>query len=223
MANLNVQTGSNTTTAAELAAETLARHGVDRIFGQSLPSALILAAENLGIRQIAYRTENAGGAMADGFARISNRVGVVTAQNGPAATLLVPPLAEAMKVSVPIVALVQEVERPMMDKNAFQELDHFSLFQGCTKWVRRVMDASRIEEYMDAAFVTATTGRPGPVALLLPADLLKEDVREMASERSAVLGHWPIDRTVADPAAIASAAKLIAEARHPVVHAGGGV
>jgi acetolactate synthase-1/2/3 large subunit len=80
-------------TVARLLALGLVRHGVEVIFGQSLPSLLMLEAESQGIRQLTYRTENAGGTMADGFARISNRVGVVTAQNGPAAALLVPPLA----------------------------------------------------------------------------------------------------------------------------------
>ena len=210
-------------TAAEAAAQALQRHGVDCLFAQSLPSALVLAAEDVGIRQIAYRTENAGGAMADGYARRSNKVGVVCAQNGPAATLLVPPLAEALKASVPVVALVQEVDRPNVDRNAFQELDHIALFQSCTKWVRRVMDADRIEDYIDAAFVAAATGRPGPVALLLPADLLKEATTAEREHRASVLGHWPIDRVLADPDAIARAAALIAEAERPVVLAGGGV
>jgi acetolactate synthase-1/2/3 large subunit len=77
-------------TVAEIVADSLARHGVDTIFSQSLPSAALLASEDAGIRLVTYRTENAGGAMADGYARISGKVGVVTAQNGPAATLLVP-------------------------------------------------------------------------------------------------------------------------------------
>ena len=73
--------------------------------------------------------------MADGYARASGRVSVVGAQNGPAATLLVPPFAEAYKASVPVVGLVQDVSRAARDRNAFQELDHFELFRGCTKWV----------------------------------------------------------------------------------------
>src|SRR5207244_13604386 len=109
---------------AHVVAAALRRHGVDVIFGQSIPSALFLVAPEHGIRQIGYRTENAGAAMADAYARISHKVGVVTAQNGPAATLLVPSLAEAFKASVPIVAIVQDVDRKQMDKNAFQDLDH---------------------------------------------------------------------------------------------------
>ena len=111
------------------------------------------------MRMFAYRTENAGAAMADGFARMSNGVGVVMAQNGPAATLLVPGLAEALKSSIPVVALVQDVNRPQTDRNAFQELDHIALFQGCSKWVRRVTEASRISDYVDMAFTAAASGR----------------------------------------------------------------
>src|SRR6478735_8884458 len=121
---------------AHLFARALKRHGVQVMFGQSLPSALYLVAPEFGIRQIAYRTENAGGAMADGYARATNKVAVVTAQNGPAAALLVGPLAEALKASVPIVAIVQDVRRTQTDKNAFQELEHFDIFRGCTKWAR---------------------------------------------------------------------------------------
>ena len=83
-------------TVAEVITACLARHGVDTVFSQSLPSAALLAAEDAGIRTFTYRTENAGGAMADGYARVSGRVGVVTTQNGPAATLLVAPLGEAL-------------------------------------------------------------------------------------------------------------------------------
>src|ERR1700757_4942126 len=75
--------------------------GVRHIFGQSCPTALFLAAQEIGIRQIGYRTENAGAAMADGFARSSGQIAVVAAQNGPAATLLVAGLAEALKASIP--------------------------------------------------------------------------------------------------------------------------
>lgn len=207
---------------AERLAAALARHGVQHIFSQSLPSALLLAAEDIGLRQYTYRTENAGAAMADGYARVSGRVGVVTAQNGPAATLLVPPLAEALKSSIPIVALVQDVNRPMTDRNAFQDLDHIALFQSCTKWVRRVNDPSRIEDYIDMAFVQAASGRPGPVALMLPADLLNEQSSHV-SDRSAQLGSYPLDRTLADPVAIDAAATLLASATHPLIVAGGGV
>ena len=125
--------------------------------------------------------------MADGFARIAGRAAVVTAQNGPAATLLVPGLAEAFKSSVPVVALVQDIARPATDRNAFQEFDHPALFQACAKWVRRITEAARIEDYVDMAFAVATGGRPGPAVLLLPTDLLLERV-SVPRRRSAQLG-----------------------------------
>lgn len=209
-------------TVATQVARALKRHGVELIFAQSLPSAVILAAEAVGIRQIAYRQENMGGAMADGYARRSGRISVVAAQNGPAATLLVPPLAEALKASVPIVALVQEVERPHFDRNAFQELDHVGLFQPCAKWVRRLITPERVDDYVDAAFTAAGSGRPGPAVLLLPADLLREPAPKSVYPRLATLGSWPIDRSRPGDAAIAAAAELLAEARQPVVMAGGG-
>lgn len=209
-------------TVAERIARALQRHGVELIFAQSLPSAVILAAEALGIRQIAYRQENMGGAMADGYARRSGRTAVVAAQNGPAATLLVPPLAEALKASVPVVALVQEVERSHFDRNAFQELDHIALFQPCAKWVRRLITADRVDDYVDAAFTAAGSGRPGPAVLLLPADLLREAALQPGHPRTAMLGAWPIDRSRPGDEVISAAAKLLAEARQPIVMAGGG-
>lgn len=209
-------------TVAEALAASLARHGVKAMFSQSLPSAALLAAEDAGIRQYTYRTENAGGAMADAYARISGRVSVVCAQNGPAATLLVPPLAEALKSSVPVVALVQEVERSNADRNAFQELDHIALFQSCTKWVRRLGDPSRIEDYVDMAFAAAAGGRPGPVALLLPADMLSMDISN-AGARQADLGACPLDRMLPEPSRLDAVADLLAKASHPLIVAGGGI
>ncbi len=208
---------------AHVLARALQRHGVEVIFGQSLPSALHLVIPEFGLRQIAYRTENAGAAMADGYARASQKVGVVTAQNGPAAALLAPGLAEAYKASIPLVAIVQDVRRNQTDKNAFQELDHFDIFRGCAKWVRRVTEMSRIEDYVDMAFTAAASGRPGPVVLLFPQDLLQEAAAAAGSERRASLGSYPLDRCMADPARIAQAAKLLANAEHPLIVAGGGV
>jgi len=210
-------------TVASRIALALQRHGVTHIFAQSLPSAVILAAEALGIRQVAYRQENMGGAMADGYARCSGKIAVVAAQNGPAAALLVPPLAEALKASIPIVALVQDVERNQADRNAFQELDQLALFQACTKWVRKVVAADRIDDYIDAAFTIAGSGRPGPAAIILPADLLRENAPEPVFARSVALGTWPLDRPHPEDSLILEAAALIAAARSPVIIAGGGV
>ena len=156
--------------------EALRRHKVEVMFGQSIPSVLHLIAPEFGIRQIGYRTENAGAAMADAYARVSGKVPVVTAQNGPAATLLVPGLAEPLKASIPIVAIVQDVQRSNRDRNAFQDLDHLALFGGCAKWIRRVDSLDRIADYVDMAFTAAAGGRPGPAVLLCPIDLFEDPI-----------------------------------------------
>lgn len=205
-------------------ARALQRHGVKFLFGQSNPPLLTLAAADLGIEQIGYRTENAGSYMADGYARVTGKVPVVTAQNGPAATLLVPGLAECLSASVPIVAIVQDVGPNTRDRNAFQELDQLELFKGVAKWIRRVTSASRIEDYVDMAFTAAASGRPGPAVLLVSMELLVE--REEQADpglRRACLGHHPLDRVQADPASIEAAAELLARAEAPIVYAGGGV
>ena len=171
--------------AAHTVVRAFRRHGVEVAFGQSIPPAFHLAAPGYGIRQFAYRTENAGAAMADGYARISGRVAVVTAQNGPAATLLVPGLAEALKASIPIVALVQDVARGTTDRNAFQELDHLDLFRGVAKWVRRVAQADRIDDYVDMAF-TAAAGKLSKVHMPSSANATEPataSVRAAASAR----------------------------------------
>ena len=205
-------------------ARALKRHGVELIFGQSNPPGLTLAAGDLGIPQIGYRTENAGSYMADGYARVTGKVPVVTAQNGPAATLLVPGLAECLSASVPIVAIVQDVGPNARDRNAFQELDQLELFKGVSKWIRRVTSASRIEDYVDMAFAAAASGRPGPAVLLVSMELLAE--REAQADnalRRTSLGYFPLDRVQADPASIEAAAELLANAKAPIVYAGGGV
>jgi acetolactate synthase-1/2/3 large subunit len=209
-------------TVAEVMAAALRRHGVTEIFGQSIPAALFVVSHRYGIRQIGYRTENAGGAMADGYARISGKVGVVAAQNGPAATLLVAPLAEALKASVPLVAIVQDVPRSMTDRNAFQEYDHLKLFDGCAKWVRRIEDATRIDDYVDMAFTMAASGRAGPAVLIVPMDLFRMPAQS-AAHRSGSAGTFPLDRLVPEPARIEEAARLLAAAKRPLIVAGGGV
>ncbi|WP_106281896.1 acetolactate synthase catalytic subunit [Paraburkholderia sp. BL25I1N1] len=216
-----VEAAPSVETVADVLAAALGRHEVTHVFGQSIPAAFFVVAHKFGIRQVSYRTENAGGAMADGYARISGKVGVVAAQNGPAATLLVAPLAEALKASVPLVAIVQDVPTSMVDRNAFQELDHVALFGPVAKWVRRVTDATRIDDYVDAAFTAATSGRPGPAVLILPMDLLRKPAA--SSNRTASLGRFPLDRYQPSSDAVGEVAKMIAASRRPYVLAGGGV
>ena len=208
---------------AQRLAAAFKRHGVKYLFGQSNPPGVTLAAAKLGIEQIGYRQENAGTYMADGFARVSGTIPVVTAQNGPAATLLVPGLAECLTASIPIVALAQDVAAANRDRNAFQELDQVALFQGVAKWIKRIPCQERVEDYVDMAFAAAGSGRPGPAVLLCPQDLLKERAPNQGMRRVASLGQYPLDRIAADPARIEEAARLLAQAERPIIYAGGGV
>lgn len=210
-------------TVADAIASALVRHGVEIIFGQSNPTALMLAAESAGIRQLLYRTENAAGAMADAYARISNRIGVVAAQNGPAAALMVAPMAEALKASVPMLVLVQEVPAGQRDRNAFQEFDHFALFSGVSKWTRRLDDPDRAADYVDLAMVAANSGKPGPAVLLLAKDVLLQPSKPPSHPREQALGIFPLDRPRPAADAVEAAATLLANAVSPIAIVGGGI
>lgn len=217
----SVAAGSNRT-VAHLVLAALKRHGVEVLIGQSAPTRLFLLGPEYGIKPVMMRTEKAGAMIADGYARIARKTAVVTAIAGPGAALLVPGLGEAFKASIPVVAFVQDVPRNQTDKNPSQEFNHFDLFKPCAKFVRRVDRADRVEDYIDMAFAVASSGRPGPVVLMLPPDLF-EDAAPPSGKRVASLGSYPIDRMLADPQAIEAAADLIASAKNPIVVAGGGV
>lgn len=207
---------------SEALAVGLVRHGVELTFSQCFPVRTQHVAPKYGIRQIGFRTENAGGAMADGYARVARRVAVLAAQSGPAATLLVPPLAEAFKASIPILALIEESARAESDRNAFQEFDHFALFSSCAKWIRRVERPERLDDYLDMAVVQATSGRPGPVVLILPSDFMGQPAA-IPARRTLRLGHYPLDRPVPPRERILEAAAALTAARRPLIVAGGGV
>ena len=211
-------------TNAQLVADCLKRHEVEYLFGQSNPSKITLACIDRGIHQIGYRQENAGTYMAQAYGMATGKVPVVTAQNGPAATLLVAGLAECLTAGHPIVAIVQQVALDDYDKNAFQELDHLKLFEGCAKWVKTVQARSRIEDYIDMAFTMAASGKPGPAVLLFPVDLFNDDTAyEHTLYRTQNWGHYPLDRTAPAADGIRKAAELLMNAERPVIYAGGGV
>jgi acetolactate synthase-1/2/3 large subunit len=212
--------------AANAIADVLHAAQVREIFGQSCPTALFLASQALGMRQIGYRTENAGAAMADGFARASGKIAVITAQNGPAAALLVAGMAEALKASVPILAIVQEVPRANADRNAFQELDHHKLFDACAKWVRRIDVAARAAEYTERSIRIATSGRPGPVVLLVSPDVLTEPCAQPQLRLADIdepFGAFPLDRVIPTKSRLQKLAAALLQAKRPLIVAGGGV
>jgi len=206
--------------------DTLHAAGVREIFGQSCPTAIFLAAKASGIRQIGYRTENAGAAMADGFARASRRIAVITAQNGPAAALLAAGMSEAFKASIPMLAIVQEVPRANADRNAFQELDHQKVFAGCSKWVRRIDVPARAAEYTERAIRVATSGRPGPVVLLVSPDVLtatSERATTVPQDGDEAFGRYPLDRPISLQSRLQKLAEALLQAKRPLIVAGGGV
>lgn len=210
-------------TVASEVARALYDAGIREIFGQSCPSALMMAAERLGIRQIGYRTENAGAAMADAYARASGQIACIGAQNGPAATLLVPGMAEAYKASVPMLALVQDVHRKQVDKNAFQEFDHRALFSSCSVWYQRLTEESRAYEFTRKAIIAATSGRPGPAVLMLPMDILNRRVEPPKTQADTfALGRYPMVRTRPADADLDAALDLLLNAERPLIVAGGG-
>ncbi|WCT74523.1 acetolactate synthase catalytic subunit [Sphingomonas naphthae] len=208
---------------SDVVAAALQRHGISLFFGQSNPISFSISAEEAGMRQIFYRTENAGGVMADGYSRITRKISVLVAQNGPAATLAVAPMSEALTASLPMLVLVQEVPASLRDRNAFQELDHFALFAGVSKWVRRLDDPARADDYVDLAITVANSGRPGPVVLLLPRDVLDMEAKPARFARSRSSGTFPLDRTRPDPESVRAAVDALATARSPLIVAGGGV
>lgn len=211
-------------TNAQIFASCLQRHGVECLFGQSNPTAITLACLERGIRQVGYRQENAGAYMAQGYAMSMGKVPVVTAQNGPAAALLVPGLAECLKASHPLVAVVQQISTDLYEKNAFQEMDQERLFMGCAKWVKTILSAERIEDYVDMAFTAAASGRPGPAVLLCPVNIFNDSGKKKCTlTRTANLGNYPLDRVVAPQRRIMEAAEILARANAPVIYAGGGV
>lgn len=198
----------------------LLRHGLREFFGQGLPQGLSLPFEELGLRQIAYRTENGGGYMADGYARVSKRPGVMIAQNGPAATLVVAPLAEALKSSIPLVVMLQEIPLKNEDRNAFQEFDHVRLFSACSKWTRRVHTADRVEDYVDQPSRWPVPAAR-PVVLLFPNDMLGMPAEP--EKRGIPLGHYPLDPVMPPLDAVRGVAERLLSSRNPVIVAGGGV
>jgi len=220
----NIKYGVVEASNAQRIAMALKRNGVNFIFGQSNPQTIMLAAMDLGIKQIGFRQENSGSYMAQAYGMCSGTVPVVAAQNGPAATLLVPGLAECLKASHPIVAIVDEVAKSNEDRNAFQEMDQVQLFAGVAKWVKKIPSEDRIEDYVDMAFTAAASGRPGPAVLLCPKDLTYDKTKyTVKTLRKANLGNYPLDRTVADPVKIEETAKILAQAKKPLIYAGGGV
>ncbi|MDT4965224.1 MAG: acetolactate synthase large subunit, partial [Pseudonocardiales bacterium] len=164
-------------TGAQALVRSLEEVGADVVFG--IPGGAILPAydplyDSTKVRHILVRHEQGAGHAAEGYAQASGRVGVCMATSGPGATNLVTPIADAFLDSVPIVAITGQVPRPAIGTDAFQEADISGITLPITKHNFLVQRAQDIPQAIAEAFHLAGTGRPGPVLVDLPKDVLQE-------------------------------------------------
>jgi len=214
-------------TGAQALIKSLEMEHVEVIFG--LPGGCILPAYDpildSTIRHILVRHEQGAGHMAEGYAHVTGRPGVAMVTSGPAATNLVTPLCDAYMDSVPMVAITGQVSRSMIGTDGFQECDTLGITRSVTKHNELVMDPDSIPLMVRQAFHLATTGRPGPVLLDVPKDVLQATVEWDWPSSEDVVSSLPGYRpnTKGHPRMIKEAARLIAAARQPVIYAGGGI
>ena len=202
--------------------------GVDVLFG--LPGGAILPVYDpiidSSIRHILVRHEQGAGHMAEGYAHATGRPGVAMVTSGPGATNIVTPLCDAHLDSVPMVVITGQVPYAAIGTDAFQECDTTGITQSVTKHNFLVSDAQDIPRTIKEAFHIATTGRPGPVLVDIPKDIVDPDNPRSALEwtddvEMDLPGYSP--QTDVDPVAIAAAADLIRAAERPVLYVGGGI
>jgi len=214
-------------TGAQALVKSLEAEKVEVIFG--LPGGAILPAYDpildSPIRHILVRHEQGAGHMAEGYAHVTGRPGVAMVTSGPAATNMVTPLCDAYMDSVPMVVITGQVSRSFIGTDGFQECDTVGITRSVTKHNELVMDPTELPMLVRQAFHLASTGRPGPVLLDVPKDVLQAEIDF----------YWPSDADVAaslpgykptvkgHPKMIKEAARLISEAKRPVIYAGGGI
>ena len=211
-------------TGGQIVCESLIKEGVDVIFG--LPGGAILPLyqtlpEYPQLRHILVRHEQCAAHAADGYARATGKVGVCFATSGPGATNLVTGLATALMDSVPLVAVTGQVPRAAIGKDAFQETDVTGVTLPVTKHNYLVLDPKDLAYVIKEAFHLASTGRPGPVLVDIPKDVLQEEADFRYPESVDLPGYRP--QLSGHPTQIKMAAKLIAESQRPVILAGHGV
>ncbi len=211
-------------TGADLLVQALYAAGVRVVFGMpgSHTVAIYDALERHGgIRTILIRNEQAGAFAADGYARVTGQPGVICTTAGPGATNALTGIGEAWADSVPVLLLTGQVNHDRLHQECgnYHEIDLESILRPCTKYVGTVMDNQRIPAMVAQAFHALTMGRPRPAALVLPQDL-------MAIECSPPIPCADIGTqsgpTTIDPVGVARAAALLAQAKKPILLAGGG-
>src|SRR2546428_11416751 len=200
-------------------------HGVEVIFGlcgdTSLPLYDALARQG-SIRHVLTRDERHAAYMADGYARVTGKVGVGEGPSGGGATYLLPGLVEANESSVPVLAINTDIAVSSRGKFTLTELDQRSLMKPLTKWNAILDRAADIPRVFRAAFESMTTGRPGSAHLALPFDVQNGQVDAADVWADPSLGSFPSRRTGPDPFMVELAAKLIRDAHAPVFICGGG-
>jgi acetolactate synthase-1/2/3 large subunit len=198
--------------------------GVDTVFG--IPGGAILPAydpllDSTTVRHILVRHEQGAGHAAEGYASVSGKVGVCMATSGPGATNLVTPIADAYMDSVPIVAITGQVTSRSIGTDAFQEADIRGITMPITKHNYLITDAAAIPRAIAEAFHIAATGRPGPVLVDISKDALQAETTFVWPPKLDLPGYRPVARPHGKQ--IREAARLIREARRPVLYVGGGV
>jgi acetolactate synthase I/II/III large subunit len=208
----------------EIVIRSLVDQGVDVIFGYPggavLPIYDALFQQNQ-LRHVLTRHEQAAVHAAEGYARSTGKVGAVLVTSGPGATNAVTGLADAMMDSIPVVCLTGQVPTHLIGNDAFQEADTVGITRPCTKHNYLVKDVNDLARAIAEAFHVAKSGRPGPVVVDLPKDVVNdstdyEPIGEVQHRTYRPKVKAPADR-------VAETVKLLAEAERPIIYAGGGV
>jgi acetolactate synthase-1/2/3 large subunit len=209
--------------AVDALMECLKAEGVDVVFG--LPGGANLptydAFYDAGIRHILVRHEAGGGHAAEGYAKATGKVGVSIGTSGPGATNLVTPICDAMMDSVPVVFLTGQVRTELLGTDGFQEADTIGITMPIVKHSFMIQHPLEIPRSLHEAFHLARTGRPGPVVVDIPQDLSRADIPYEPVTDVHLPGYQPTIE--GNQKQIRLAAKALANARRPVIYAGGGV
>ena len=210
-------------TGAQALIRSLEQCGVEVVFGY--PGGAILPVYDpildSKIRHVLVRHEQGAGHMAEGYAHVTGRPGVVIATSGPGVTNLVTPLCDAYVDSVPLVVITGQVATHSIGTDAFQECDTTGITRSVTKHNELVTDAADIPRVVAEAFHIASTGRPGPVLIDLPKDIANNEMEWWWPETLDLPGYKPTLR--GNGRKIKDAVALIRRAERPVVYAGGGL
>jgi len=215
---------SQTMNGSEVVLQALAEQGVEVVFGY--PGGAVLPMYDAifkqdKIRHVLVRHEQGAVHAAEGYARSTGKVGVVLVTSGPGATNTVTGLTDALMDSVPVVCLTGQVPTHMIGNDAFQEADTVGITRPCTKHNYLVKAPDDLARVVHEAFYVARSGRPGPVVVDLPKDILMGQARYLA--RDQVRHRTYVPRVEPAPELIERAVDLLAKARRPVFYVGGGV